>query len=100
MAGDDRTETVICAGELTIGRATELHDLLLGGLSSGCDIEVDCSGAEAVDLTFVQLLLAARSSAARRGVGLRLKGGGGVLHDVVRAGGLAGIGNGFWDGGG
>jgi anti-anti-sigma regulatory factor len=90
MAAD--TNTIACDGTLTIARAEELRETLLSALDQGCDVLVDCSGAAEVDLSFLQLLLAARSSAARRGVALKVSASGNQpLLASLRASGL-------WDG--
>jgi len=95
---------VECANELSIGRADALRDILLAALSKGRDVEIDCSAATGVDVSFIQLLLAARTTAALRGVRLVLKSAAaGPLAATLRACGLIG-GDGlpsdkFWMGG-
>jgi len=52
-------------------------------------LEIDCGGVEEADLSFVQLLLAARDSARQSGRELRLsRPVSGVLHDVLQRGGF------------
>lgn len=92
-------QLVACSGALTIGQAEELRDRLCAALETGHDILVDCSQASDVDLSFVQLLQAAQISARRRGVSLRLRGGGDALAAVVRAAGLLREDGDFWSGG-
>lgn len=99
MAEDIEAEVVACSGALTIGHAEELRDRLCAALETGRDVLVDCSQAGDVDLSFIQLLQAAQLSAGRRGVSLRLKGGGDALTAVVRAAGLLRADGDFWSGG-
>lgn len=65
------TRTVVAlSGDLTISRSEELRESLLAGFSIGTAVHVDCSAALSADVSFLQLIVAARASAARRGVGL------------------------------
>lgn len=66
-------ETVIpCEGDLTIARAASLRETLLEALESARDVKLDCSAATNVDVTFLQLLVAAQRTAAARGVNLSI----------------------------
>ena len=88
-------------GTLTVRNVAPLRDALLEALASGQDIEVDCRAADAVDLSFVQLLLAARLSALRGGRRLSLAGPaeGALLHALEQGGFLTGdTPDGFWAG--
>ncbi|MTJ81853.1 MAG: STAS domain-containing protein [Telmatospirillum sp.] len=87
---DDSAHVVIdCNGEISLSVAEDLHDRLCAALTDGRPIEIDCTGATSIDISFIQLLVAARASAARRGVPLALKAPGGeALQDGLRRGGF------------
>jgi two-component system chemotaxis sensor kinase CheA len=53
-------------GEFTIASAGEMKHLLLEGLASTKELEVDLSAAEEVDVTLLQLLWAAAREAAQQ----------------------------------
>lgn len=66
-------------GDLTIQNAEAVRSRFMAALSSEVDqqspdmsIQLDCTGAEIVDLTFLQLVVSARKSAAVLGRPLRL----------------------------
>lgn len=81
--------TVSFDGEQTIRTITEAAHRLRGALAQGGPVEVECSGIVEVDLSFVQLLLAARKTARRMGTSLTLTDPGqGALQACLRAGGL------------
>jgi hypothetical protein len=75
-------------GPLTIACADAIRVSLLDILRDGGPVEIDCSAATEVDVTFVQLLLAARGSAALRGfpVALAAPASGALLDVLKRAG--------------
>jgi len=98
MAEGVEALVVECGGDLTIGHAEDLRDRLCAALEAGRDVLVDCTQAGEVDLSFIQLLQAARVSAARRGISLRLRDGGAVAA-VVNAAGLWREEGDFWSGG-
>lgn len=54
-------------GELTIFRAAELREALLGCLQSAGEIEVDLSGVAEFDTAGLQLMIAAKREAVQRG---------------------------------
>lgn len=99
MAEGIEAEVVACSGALTIGHAEEVRDRLYAALETGRDVLVDCTQATNVDLSFIQLLLAAQITAGRRGISLRLRGGGDALSAAVRAAGLLRADGDFWTGG-
>ena len=81
--------TVSLTGSLTIRTANSVRAQLLDAVAKGHAVTVDCSGADEVDLTFVQLLVAARASAGRAGGGLALtQPAGGALMAALRQGGF------------
>jgi anti-anti-sigma regulatory factor len=58
-------------GPLTVRHAPEIHLRLREALGQG-SVTVDCRAADEFDLSFIQLILAARRSAAATGRTLRL----------------------------
>ena len=76
------------SGTLTLRRADAVCASLCEALGAGAPVEIDCSEADEVDATFIQLLIAARRSAAARGTPFRLSApaGGAVLETLVRGG--------------
>lgn len=76
-------------GPLTVANAEQIRDRLCEAMARHADVEVDCSAVDACDLSFVQLLVAARKSAAANGVALRLAApAAGALLETVRRSGL------------
>lgn len=59
-------------GDCTVGRAEELHAMLLRALEAGELLELDFSGVTAMDLSFGQLVHALKHSCETRGVEYRL----------------------------
>ncbi len=57
-------------GRATLPEAAECQAALGSGLAAGARIVLDASGVEACDASFLQLLAAARKSAAARGLTL------------------------------
>ncbi len=55
------------SGPATIRKADEIADRLKRTLTTSDRIEIDCSELEEVDVTFIQLIAAARKSAAAAG---------------------------------
>ena len=83
-------------------RAEAHRAALLAALRDANDIEVDCSKATEVDVSLLQLLVAAHRSASEQGKSLRLwPPANGVLLDALVRGGfvdpaLPPASNGFW----
>ncbi|MEJ0017452.1 MAG: STAS domain-containing protein [Acetobacteraceae bacterium] len=65
---------VLFDGVLSIRTIVPARATLLEALAGAAPVLVDCSAAESVDLSFIQLLLAARLSARQAGKSLRLTG--------------------------
>lgn len=63
---------VSLGAKATLGEIAHLRDAVLDALTHHDDIELDNASLEDVDLSFVQLVLAARSEATRAGKSLRL----------------------------
>jgi anti-anti-sigma regulatory factor len=83
--------TVFCSGSLTLPRAEELRDNLLSALAQSRSVVIDVTEASEIDLSFIQLILAARTSVERRGGSLRLVSpADGALASTLRAAGLTG----------
>lgn len=61
-------------GNCTIYEAQQLSETLQQILQSNVSVSIDISAIEQVDASFLQLLIAARSEAAARGVQLRVEG--------------------------
>ena len=67
---DDRV--IVIRKKAKITELEEIHTLLLKALSDKIDIEINCAEIEEIDLSFVQLVIAAQKAAARSGATLRL----------------------------
>jgi MFS superfamily sulfate permease-like transporter len=57
-------------GAVNFASAEELKRMLLEGLASGRDLQLDLERAEEIDVTVMQLLWAAEREAARTGLGI------------------------------
>ena len=78
-------------GRLTVRSAEELRSRVLEVMRLHSCVEVECSAATDVDLSFIQLVLSARKSAAAAGKTLSLAHtAGGVLLERLRQAGLVG----------
>ena len=78
--------------EMTIYRAAELCTSLqaaFAGLPAGATLALDLAAVTDIDSAGVQLLIAARKTAAQAGCGLRLAGHSEAVADVVRTLNLA-----------
>jgi len=95
---------VDCSGEMTLARAEEIRESLLGALLANRPVVVTCAATVEADVSFIQLLIAARASAARRGVSFTLaQPVGGPLRAALRRGGFVSEmplpNDDFWNGG-
>ncbi|MBK1614745.1 anti-sigma B factor antagonist [Rubrivivax gelatinosus] len=86
------TDTFAIDGELSIYRAGELREALLARLAEAVahPLEIDLAGVTEFDSAGVQLLFAARKSAAARGRELRLVRHSPAVLEVFQALDLAG----------
>ena len=86
------------AGVQTVRQAEETLGKLRDALSQANEILLDCSHLDEVDLSFIQLVLAARRSADRDGkiLGLMAPAQGTLLKALDTAGILAGGPHRFW----
>lgn len=84
-------------GMLTIRNIGAARDTLLGALAHSEAVEVDCSAADSIDLSFIQLLIAARLSASSSGRQFTLlRPIGEALRAAVNQGGFTS--DAFWSG--
>ena len=84
-----KPERVVLDGRLTIRDIDTVRSRLAAALKEHETIEVDCSAAEDVDLSLIQLLIAARRSAAESGKQLTIaQPADGVLHAALLQGGF------------
>lgn len=92
MDQNAQENVVVFSGSLGLGRAAEIRELLLDAVTRNPNLLIDCSGATEVDLSFIQLILAARQSAARCGGRVRLRHPAeGPLATALLAAGLTGV---------
>jgi ABC-type transporter Mla MlaB component len=63
---------LVLEGALTVRTIAGIRASLLDAMSSHDAVQVDCAAAASVDLSFIQLLLAARRSAQQAGKQLTL----------------------------
>lgn len=86
------------SGPLTIRRVAELRDALSTALAAENSIIVELPEGSDADISFVQLLIAARKSAHATGKSLRLaQPASGPLADVLAKGGFLSAGaDNFW----
>ena len=81
--------TISFAGEVTISNIGEALDQLGAAMREQRDVTIDVENLAETDLTFIQLLEAARRKADETGVGLSLsKPAAGALLEVLRRGGF------------
>ncbi len=79
---------LILDGELTVRNGAEIRAALLDKIDRHPSVSIDCSAAAAVDLSFIQLLIAARNSAERAGTSVTLapRPAGAMLDALTRGG--------------
>lgn len=75
-------------GTMTIQTIDLILSQLRQALDKNAAVDVDCTEATEVDVSLIQLLLAARLSARRADKGLRVFTGDGVLLAALEAGGF------------
>lgn len=81
--------TISLDGVRTIRTAEQSHALLLEALRAASPVSVDCSNTTEADLSFVQMLLSARKSAAACGQCLTLaQPADGALGGILTRGGF------------
>lgn len=78
-------------GDMSLGSIAAVHEQLLEAFGQELPIVIDLDGVTEADLTFVQLIEAARASAGRRGRGLHLSApASGPTRAVLERGGFLG----------
>ncbi|MDR3438050.1 STAS domain-containing protein [Telmatospirillum sp.] len=101
---ENNTHLIVdCGGENLLASAEALHDKFCAAMVDGRPIQVDCSNVTAVDISFIQVLIAARVSAAGRNLSFSLKKPvADVLLTALQRGGFVGEpplpSDGFWIG--
>lgn len=75
-------------GILAIQTIDDILPRLRQALDENTAVDVDCTDASEVDVSIIQLLLAARLSARRAGKALRVLTGDGVMLAALQAGGF------------
>lgn len=76
-------------GSLTVASAEQTRETLIAALRDQPSVVVDCSGADEIDLTFIQCLIAASRTAARAGKSFALAApADGALKDILVRSGL------------
>ena len=73
-------------GQTSLASAVAVKQLLLAGLASGADLELDLESVEEIDVTLLQSLWAARREARRAGVGFVIRSSGAVAGAMREAG--------------
>lgn len=89
--GAEDWPVVAFSGVVDLRAIEPAFDRIKQAAGSGVPFVIDCAGIEEADLTFLQLVEAARCSAARAGtqIALRQPAAGAVLEILQRAGFLA-----------
>jgi ABC-type transporter Mla MlaB component len=90
LTAQDKPAADALAGDWTIDRAAELHALLRERIDGGAE-RLDLSGIGEFDSSGLQLLLAARRSAAAAGRALRLAGAPEPVRALCATYGLDGL---------
>ena len=88
MSSANTPYVVSLAGSLTTPRAQATHATIVAALSDHDCVAIDCAGASEMDVSFVQLLVAAHRYALRRGktVALASPPSGLVAETLLRCG--------------
>jgi ABC-type transporter Mla MlaB component len=98
---ESEAASVLLDGALTVRNIANVLDILLAALTDHHVVRVDCRAADAVDLSCIQLLLAAHRSASQAGKQLVLAApADGLLRAALEQGGFLGAAGGdpFWSG--
>jgi anti-anti-sigma regulatory factor len=64
--------TIVLAGDLTLRTVEQTRRRLLDDMVEGHAITIDCADDATVDMTFLQVIIAARKTAQTNGIELRL----------------------------
>ena len=79
---------LVLVGALTVRDAPAICARLRETIGQHKTVSIDCSSAREIDLSFIQLLVAARTGASSTGRSVTLAGppGGALLHTLTRGG--------------
>ncbi len=69
---DGVPERLVLTGALTVRTVRQVHADMLAAVRRNRHVRIDCSAASEIDLSFIQLVLAARRDAAATGGALAL----------------------------
>jgi len=64
--------TLVLAGSLTVSQSEAVQASLLDALTQHSTVEIDCSDAEEIDVSFLQILISASRTASAWNKNLRL----------------------------
>jgi len=82
-------DRVVLGGQLTVRDIKLIHARIAAALRQYPAVTLDCGGANAVDLSFIQLVISARKSAEAAGKTLALaQGAQGVLRTALMQAGM------------
>lgn len=82
-------ERLVFDGALTVRNIATVQSKIVAALQDHATVQIDCGAAAEIDLSFVQLLLAARKSAVKRGKSFSLcQPASGVLRDALMRSGF------------
>ncbi len=85
----EQARAIELSGSLSIRDAGATLERLKAALAGAASLTIDCTGLTGADLSIVQLLAAARASAAAEGKSLRLVApAGGTLHTLLQQSGF------------
>ncbi|WP_246138571.1 STAS domain-containing protein [Nitrospirillum bahiense] len=88
-SSNDDVGKIVLEGARTLRNAEETHAALVSAMKAHAVLEIDCGALDEVDLSFVQLLLAARKSARNAQRILKLaQPVSGALRDTLHRGGF------------
>lgn len=91
MSEDRGIISIDCSGQMTFADTETVRERFRDAMNSGAGIEVDCSATAEVSICFIQLILASRKSALRRGIGFRVgQPVSAPLRDALARGGFIG----------
>ena len=89
MLSDAKNNLVSFVSDVTVANITQAHDELGAALRRDGAVVVDLEGVDEIDLTFVQLIEAARRKAVETGRDFKLRHpAAGTVLEVLRRGGF------------
>lgn len=83
MSDQRNTLRIAVAGDFTIGNAEAIRGQFLDAIESAADIEVDLGQVAEIDSAGVQIMIAAKREAAKRGRSLRFAGHSAAVLDTL-----------------